>query len=67
MLASFNNLNPNGTWTLFVEDTASTYEGTLVNWGIAITTVPEPKSIQFFTTFAGLMAAGIWWGRRKKV
>jgi subtilisin-like proprotein convertase family protein len=66
MLSSFNNLDPNGTWTLYVADMASGYQSTLVSWGIIITTVPEPTAIQFLAAFGGLAAAGVWWQRRKK-
>jgi subtilisin-like proprotein convertase family protein len=65
-LDSFDNLDPNGTWTFFVADMASGYQSTLVNWGITIITVPEPTTIQFLVTFGGLAAAGGWWRRRKK-
>jgi len=65
LLESFNNLDPNGTWTLFVADMASGYQSTLVSWGIVFTTVPEPTTIQFLASFGGLAAVGAWWRRRK--
>jgi subtilisin-like proprotein convertase family protein len=44
MLGVFNGMDPNGSWTLFVSDVSSGAEGALVNWGLQITTVPEPDS-----------------------
>jgi hypothetical protein len=43
-LSLFNVLDPNGVWTLYVADVSSGGEGTLVGWGLQITTVPEPES-----------------------
>jgi hypothetical protein len=45
LLSSFNNRTPNGTWTLFVEDAAGGFTGTLVEWGLFIQSVPEPSSL----------------------
>src|SRR2546423_3455738 len=48
LLSSFNGLNPNGTWTLFLADVSGGAPNTLVNWGLDITgtaAVPEPSSI----------------------
>jgi subtilisin-like proprotein convertase family protein len=42
LLNVFNGADPNGTWSLYVADVSSGGEGTLVNWGLDITTVPEP-------------------------
>ena len=42
-LASFNNLSPNGDWTLFFADTVGgNSPSTVVSWGLEITAVPEP-------------------------
>jgi subtilisin-like proprotein convertase family protein len=43
-LSIFNGLDPNGLWTLYVADVSSGGEGSLVGWGLQITTVPEPGS-----------------------
>jgi subtilisin-like proprotein convertase family protein len=64
MLSSFDNLDPNGTWTLFIADGATGYQSTLVSWSIEIVTVPEPTTIQFLATFGGLVAAYGWRRRR---
>ena len=45
MLSVFNGTDPNGTWTLFVADLSSGGEGTLVNWNLSITAVPEPGAV----------------------
>jgi subtilisin-like proprotein convertase family protein len=54
-LSSFNGLNPNCTWTLFVADLSPGGVGNLESWGLTVTgnviAVPEPS-----TTLAGLIA-----------
>jgi subtilisin-like proprotein convertase family protein len=48
LLSSFNGLNPNGTWTLFLADVSGGSTSTLVSWGLDITgtaAVPEPSSV----------------------
>ena len=43
LLSSFDGLNPNGNWTLFVADVNGGDLSTLVSWGLeAVGTVPEP-------------------------
>ncbi len=44
-LTTFNGLDANGTWTLFVADVSENGEGTLESWGINVTTIPEPASL----------------------
>jgi subtilisin-like proprotein convertase family protein len=41
-LSLFNGLDPNGPWTVYIADVSSGGEGSLVGWGLQITTVPEP-------------------------
>lgn len=43
-LASFNNLNGNGIWTIFVADQSAGDTSTLQSWGLTITAVPEPST-----------------------
>ena len=45
LLSSFNGNNPNGTWTLFLSDVSAGGQATLVNWGLTITTAPEPGTM----------------------
>ena len=52
MLGSFDNQNPDGTWTLFLADLSSGGQATLVTWGLDITTAPEPSTL-------ALAAAGL--------
>lgn len=42
-LSSFNGLNANGDWTLFLADVAAGDTMTLNSWSISITGVPEPS------------------------
>lgn len=42
-LSSFNGLNANGSWTLFVSDNSPADESTLLGWGLTITGTPEPS------------------------
>jgi subtilisin-like proprotein convertase family protein len=50
LLSSFNGLDPNGSWTLFIADLSPGGNSTLVSWGLEVT-VPEPGTF-------GLMALG---------
>ena len=45
MLSSFEGLDPNGTWTLFVADTSANGNGQLDSWALDLVVVPEPASI----------------------
>ena len=48
LLASFNGLNPNGEWTLFLADLESGDQTTLLSWGLELSgNLPVPPS---FTT-----------------
>lgn len=45
-LSSFDGLNPNGDWTLFIVDSAGGDLSSLVSWGLDVTgTVPEPGTV----------------------
>jgi hypothetical protein len=50
---SFNGLNPNGTWTLFLADLSYGETSTLVSWSLDITAVPEPVNVAL-GIFAGV-------------
>lgn len=58
-LTSFQGLDPNGVWTLFVADCNGGDVATLNQWGLEITTVPEPVAggwvISVLTLGAGLL------------
>ena len=55
-LSGFNGMDPNGLWLLFVADVSSGGQGTLVNWGLQVTTVPEPSTATILLAFLGLAA-----------
>jgi hypothetical protein len=40
----FNGSNPNGTWTLYIQDDRDDDSGALSRWSLTVTTVPEPSS-----------------------
>ena len=43
---TFQNMDPNGTWTLFFADvSAGGGQATLNGWSLDITTVPEPVNV----------------------
>jgi hypothetical protein len=50
---SYNGLNPNGTWTLFIADLSSGGQSTLVSWELDIAAVPEPVNVAL-GIFAGV-------------
>jgi len=55
--STFNGLNPNGTWSLFISDLSGGGQSTLVDWSLGITPVPEPVNVAlglFGVTFGGL-------------
>ena len=49
LLSSFNGLDPNGAWTLFVADVSPISTGTLKSWtlDLTVTPIPEPGTIGF--------------------
>jgi subtilisin-like proprotein convertase family protein len=44
LLSEFNGTEPNGTWTLFLADLDFGAQGTLANWRLAVTAIPEPST-----------------------
>ncbi len=62
LLSSFNGLDANGNWTLFVADQSPGNVSTLQSWSLTVTGIPEPS--------AGLLAAmaslGLLCRRRKE-
>jgi subtilisin-like proprotein convertase family protein len=66
-LSTFNNLDPNGSWTLFVADLSSGEISTVGEWGLDITAVPEPTSIALGIFGVGLLAFSGARALRKKL
>jgi subtilisin-like proprotein convertase family protein len=63
-LNSFNGLNPNGQWTLFVADLERGGTARLEGWSIEIAAVPEPKHFAFASSIL-LLACGYIHSRRR--
>jgi len=65
-LSSFDNLNPNGTWTLFFADMAGGGgQATLNGWSLEVQAVPEPinQALAMFGMGAAGMIAWRWFRR----
>ena len=64
LLSLFNGTNPNGVWSLFVQDFSQGDSGSVSGgWGLQITAVPEPSSLLLFGV--GLIGVAAW-SRRKQ-
>jgi hypothetical protein len=61
VLSAFNGMDANGQWTLFIADTSPGSEGTLVDWGVQLTTIPEPSA----AALLGLGAFGLLMRQRR--
>ena len=63
LLSSFNGLNPNGAWTLFVADVSPIGTGTLKSWTLDLTVapIPEPGTVAF-----GILLLGVCAGARRR-
>lgn len=59
-LASFNGLDPNGSWTLALQDVSFGGQSQVTGWGLQITAVPEPVTVALgiFGVLLGGTAAG---------
>jgi len=67
-LTSFNGLDPNGSWTLFLADLSGGDTSTMVSWGLDITAVPEPITwalMLFGGTLGSVKLVRVWRARRK--
>jgi hypothetical protein len=55
---AYNNMNPNGTWTLFIADLSSGASSQVVSWSLDITAVPEPINVALglFSGVFGMVA-----------
>lgn len=54
-LSSFNGLDPNGSWTLFIADVSGGFVSTLNDFSVDVTPVPEPIA-RALTVFGLLLA-----------
>jgi subtilisin-like proprotein convertase family protein len=55
MLSGFDGLSAStGTWTLFVADLSTGDVSTVGNWGLTVTTIPEPGAVVLSAGAAGL-------------
>jgi subtilisin-like proprotein convertase family protein len=63
-LSSFIGDDPSGTYTLFIADVDAGQQGTLVSWGLDITSVPEP-GISSLMILGTALFGGYCWMRRK--
>ncbi len=54
-LSAFHNLDPNGTWTLFLADDSPLGQSILQSWQLEVVAVPEPTiTILFAASMLGL-------------
>jgi large repetitive protein len=67
LLSVFNSTNPNGTWSLFVNDFAAGDSGTISGgWTLSVLTVtalPEPSTLLLLGS--GLLAIAAWMRRKE--
>jgi subtilisin-like proprotein convertase family protein len=59
-LSSFNGLDANGNWTLFVADVATGDAMTLANWSLTVRGVPEPTTGMLILVGVTLGSARRW-------
>ncbi len=63
--STFTGLNPNGNWTLYLEDVSSGGISTLNDFSVSVSAVPEPANIAL-GIFAGIFASATLWRRRRR-
>ena len=56
-LTTFNGLDPNGSWTLFLQDVSFGNQSQVLGWGLEISAVPEPVTMALGTF--GVLFGGI--------
>ena len=66
MLSTFNGMNPNGEWTLFLMDMETGGQAQLKSWSLEFQGVPEPESYAVITSFALGLGAVIRHCRRPR-
>lgn len=62
-LGPFQGINPNGVWTLYVEDTTPGGVAKLTQWGLEWTPVPEPGA---YGSVAAVLLLGVAWRLRRR-
>ena len=62
-LASFNTMDPNGGWTLFLSDASHPDQSMLLGWSLEITAVPEPVdyALAIFGTLFAAIGIARWY------
>jgi hypothetical protein len=66
--ATFGNMSPNGTWTLYFADVvAGGGNETLSGWNMDITAVPEPVNVALVIFGGGMVAGSVLRRHRKAV
>jgi subtilisin-like proprotein convertase family protein len=58
-LDAFENLDPNGQWTLFAADLQNTGTSQIQSWGMELTAIPEPHHYAFAAGL-GLIGLATW-------
>jgi len=66
LLGSFQGMDPNGLWTLYVADVSGGGLAELTEWGLALTVIPEPGETVALVGVA-LGAFAVWHRRRHRV
>ena len=64
LLASFNGLDLNGSWTLFLADLSVGETSTVAHWGVEVVAAPEPAT---WALFGIGLACGGWRFLRRRV
>jgi len=72
LLSSFNGLDPNGSWTLFLADVGNGEMSTVANWGLSIEatstrTVSVPDAGSSLLLLGAACAGLAWFKRRREV
>jgi subtilisin-like proprotein convertase family protein len=65
LLNSFNGLNPNGDWTIFVADMQTGGQVQINSWSVSVTAVPEPATTALATGL-GLFGFLMFRGRKTR-
>ncbi len=58
-MSVFNSIDPNGTWSLYIQDFVAGSSGSLADWSIEITTLDAPEPASLALAGAGLLLIGL--------